>query len=60
LASGEEVSIINFGTFYSNYSVKNNIGKRIKENVASTIQVFILKFRVSHNLKERLNGKKTK
>lgn len=58
LAKGEEVSIINFGTFHSNYTTHNDIAKHVKGSKMERIQVFVLKFRVSAFLKEKLNGKK--
>lgn len=58
LAAGHAVSIVNFGTFKSNYETKFNLNKRIKENVNSTIQAFVLKFSCSLSLKDKLNGRK--
>lgn len=60
LASGEEISVVNFGTFYSSYTTANDINNHIKGTVMNRIQVFVLKFRVSDSLKAKLNGKKTK
>lgn len=60
LADGHEVSILNFGTFRSIYSTMRDMSKCIKEDVHATVQVFVLKFKTSTFLKERLNGKKTR